>query len=199
VEPNLAQLVGGALMLNRAAFEAIERTPNGTRYALIVLMLAGASESVGQSAILFLNQVSRLRFVITIAAGGIGLAFEVLIWTVGMWLVAGMLQATRPPSLASALYVTGLAYSPLLFGFLVFLPTLGVLVERLLRVWVLLAAVVGAAVVFVMPPPAAALTAAAGLLARPLMLYVLGKSGSLISRYRWPRTTGREFRKVASP
>jgi hypothetical protein len=186
VEPNLAQLVGGALTLNRAAFEAIEETPNGTRYALIVLLLAGTSERVGQSAILFLNQVSRQRFVLAIAAGGIGLAFETLIWTVGMWLVAGLLHGTRPPSLTSALHVTGLAFSPLLFGFLVFLPTLGVLVERLLRVWVLLAAVVGATLIFAIPPPAAALTATAGLLARPLVLYVVGKSSAAVGRYRWP-------------
>ncbi len=199
MEPNLAQLVGGALMLNRAAFESIEQTPNATRYALIVLMLAGASESVGQSAVLFVNRVSRVRFVIAIAAGGIGLAFEVLIWAVGMWLVAGILQAARPPSLGSALHVTGLAYSPLLFGFLGFLPALGILVERLLRVWVFLAAVVGATVVFGMPPPVAALTAAVGLVGRPLILYLVGKSGGLISGYRWPPASRSELRKVALP
>jgi hypothetical protein len=198
VEPNLAQLIGGALMLNRAAFEAIEQTPNGTRDALIVLMLAGASESVGQSAVLFFNHVSRLRFVIAIATGGIGLACEALIWTVGMRLVAGMLDAPPAPSLTSALYVIGLAYSPLLFGFLAFLPTLGVLLERLLRVWVFLAAVVGATVVFAMPPPAAALTAASGLLARPLLLYLGGKAGGLITRSRLPRSTRSELGKVAS-
>jgi hypothetical protein len=195
LEPTLVQLVGGALMLNRAAFEAIERSPSGTRYALIVVMLAGISESVGQSAILFLNQVSRPRFVLAIASGGIGLAFEALIWTVGMWLVSGMLHVGRP-SLVSALHVTGLAFSPLLLGFLVFLPTLGVLVARLLRVWVLLAAVVGATVVFAIPAPAAVLTAVAGLLARPIVLYVAGKSSAAVSRYRWPGTAQSGLREV---
>lgn len=174
-------------MLNRAAYEAIERSPSGTGYALIVVVLAGMSEGVGQSAVLFLNQVARSRFVFAIVSGGVGLAFEALIWTVGMWLVAAMLHSPRP-SLVSAQHVTGLAFSPLLFGFLVFLPTLGVLVARLLRVWVFLAAVVGATVVFALPAPAAALTAAAGLLARPLVLYVEGRLSAAISRYRWRGT-----------
>src|SRR4029077_9819379 len=115
-----------------------------------------------------------------------------------MWLVAGMLHAPRP-SLGSAQHVTGLAFSPLLLGFLVFLPSLGVLVARLLRIWVFLAAIVGATVVFAIPAPAAALTAAAGLLARALVLYAAGKSSAAVSRYWWPGTAHSGLRKMPSP
>jgi hypothetical protein len=182
VDPTLWQLVSGALMLSPDTFRMIEQTPAREHDPLIILLLAGTSETLGQSAVLFLNRVSRPRFVLALASGAAGLVLEATLWSVGMWLVAGLLHATRG-SLDSALHAIGLAFSPLLFGFLVFLPTLGPLLARLLRVWVLLAAVVGATVVFGLNPAAAALSATAGFMGRPLALRLGGGLAATVDRW----------------
>jgi hypothetical protein len=62
MEPTLPELISGALRLDRAAFDAIEQSSHGLRDAFIVLVLAGASITLGHSVVLFLNRVSPGRF-----------------------------------------------------------------------------------------------------------------------------------------
>jgi hypothetical protein len=165
MDPTLTQVLGGALGLNRSAFEAIEVAPNGLRLALLVLLLAGISETLGQSVVLVLNRVSRPRFFLSLGLGGLELALEVLVWMVSVFLLAIVLGVQRP-SFGSAARVIALAYAPLVLGFLVFLPYLGPLIGRLLRLWVLLATVVGASVAFDVAPLGAAIAAFVGFLGR---------------------------------
>ena len=55
MEPTLADLIGGALRLDRSAFDAIEQSSQGLRDAFIPVVLAGVSLTLGQSVVLFLN------------------------------------------------------------------------------------------------------------------------------------------------
>jgi hypothetical protein len=189
METDLGQLIGGAMHLDRAAFEAIQLDPHGLRDALLVLVLAGASETLGQCVVLILNRVSRLRFCLAILLGGLELAVEALLWIFSMWLVVGWLGVDRP-SLASAARVIGLAYAPLLLGFFVFLPYLGPLLARVLRVWALLAAVVGTSVAFGISPLAAAFAAGVGFLIRWLLLAAFGQIGRGVNRLIRRPSTG---------
>jgi hypothetical protein len=181
MEPNLGELIGGALRLDRAAFEAIQADPHGLRDALLVLVLAGASETLGQCVVLILNRVSRVRFVVSLFLGGLELAAEALLWIASLWILVGFTRVERP-TLAEAARVIGLAYAPLLLGFLVFLPYLGPILGRLLRVWVLLAIVLGTSVAFGLPPIRAAFAASLGFLARWALLALFGLIGTGFNR-----------------
>jgi len=151
VDPSFGEFVGGALRLDRATFDLVEHSPIGLRVALTVLLLAGASETLGQAVVLVLNRVSKRRFALALVLGGLELVFEALVWIAVLWLLAGLFGGERA-SFLPAVRVLGLAYAPLLFGVLVFLPYIGPVLARLLRVWVLLAVVTGTSVVFGLVP-----------------------------------------------
>ncbi len=189
MDPSFGEFVGGALRLDRATFELVEHSPSGLRVALIVLLLAGASETLGQAVVLVLNRVSKRRFALALVLGGLDLAFEALVEIVAVWLVAGSFGGYRG-SFALAVRVLGLAYTPLLFGVLVFLPYIGPVLARLLRVWVLLAAVASTSVVFGLAPVVAALAALTGFLARWLLLRLFGQLWSTADRRLWRSSTG---------
>src|SRR3954469_7063097 len=105
-------LISGALRLDPSAFQTIDSAEHGFRQALVILLLAGASETVGQSVVLVLNRVSRGRFFLALLLGGGELVAEAVLWIVSVWFVGGLLDAQRP-SLVSAVRVMGLAYAPL--------------------------------------------------------------------------------------
>lgn len=181
MEPGLSELIGGAVRLDPTAFEAIQSAPHGLRDALLVLLLAGASETLGQSVVLVLNRVSRRRFCLALVLGGVALALEALVWMGLVWLLVGALGVERP-AFRSAARVIALAYAPLVLGFFVFLPYLGPMLMHVLRVWVLLAVVVGTSVVFGLPPLAAAVAASAGFIARWLLLGLFAQLGDRVGR-----------------
>jgi hypothetical protein len=189
VELSLPQLVGGALSLDRATFDVAEHAEYGLRAALSILLLAGISETLGQSVVLILNRVSRLRFGVALGLGGLELIVEAGLWMLSVWLIVGLFGVERP-SLISAIKVIGVAYAPLLLGFLVFLPTIGPLLARLLRLWTLLAVVVSTSVVFGLPPWAAAVAAALGFLARVALLRVFERVTALSNRWLWRASAG---------
>jgi len=189
VDPSFGEFVGGALRLDRATFDLVEHSPFGLRLALTVLLLAGASETLGQAVVLVLNRVSKLRFALALGLGGLELAVEALVWIATVWLLAGLFGGYRA-SFAPAVRVLGLAYAPLLFGVLVFLPYIGPVLARLLRVWVLLAAVTGTSVVFGLVPVVAAVAAVTGFLARWLLLLLFGQLGNIANRWLWRTSTG---------
>ena len=139
--------ISGALRLDPAAFRAIDQSDHGLRQALVILLIAGASETLGQSVVLVLNRVSRGRFFLALLLGGVELILEALVWIVSVWILGGILAPARPPFF-SAVRVIGLAFAPLVLGVFVFFPYIGPPIGRLLRLWVLLAAVVGISVVF---------------------------------------------------
>jgi hypothetical protein len=183
------QFITGALGLDPAAFRAIEQSEHGLRQALVILLIAGASETLGQSVVLVLNRVSRGRFFLALLLGGLELIFEALIWILSVWALGSVLARPRPPFF-SAVRVIGLAYAPLILGVFVFFPYIGPLIGRLLRLWVLLAAVVGIAVVFGVAPWMAALIAALGFLGRWVLLRLFGGVGDAVGRWFWRASTG---------
>jgi hypothetical protein len=184
------QLISGALALDPAAFQAIEAADHGLRQALIILLLAGASETLGQSVVLILNRVSRGRFLLALLLGGLELIVEALLWIVACWILSGLLGVARP-SLASAVRVIGLAYAPLVLGIFVFFPYIGPMFGRLLRLWVLLAAIVGISVVFELRPYQAAVIAAVGFLGRWLLLRAFSGAWQATTGWFWRASTGR--------
>jgi hypothetical protein len=190
MEPALTELVSGALRLDRSAFDAIEQSSQGLRDAFILLFLAGASLTMGQSVVLFLNRVSPGRFAFALVLGGLELVLEALIWITSVWVVVGLLGVSRP-HLVETLDVIGLAYAPFLFGVLIFLPYIGLPITWLLRLWMLLAAIVGTSAAFDIAPDLAAVAVAGGFLSRWLLLRVFDSSAKAMDRWSRRASTGR--------
>ena len=190
MEPTLAELIGGALRLDRSAFDAIEASSQGLRDAFILLILAGASVTLGQSVVLFLNRVSVGRFAFAVVLGGLELVLEALLWITSLWVVVGLLGVTRP-HLVETLDVIGLAYAPFLFGVLIFLPYVGLPIAWLLRLWMFLAAIVGTSAAFDIAPELAAVAVVGGFLSRWLLLHVFDRSVKAADRWYWRASTGR--------
>jgi hypothetical protein len=184
-------LVGGALLLQPEAFRAAEASPVGLLYALLILMLAGASHTLGQAVTLFFNRVSRRRFLLALAVGGLEFALEAGLWIASVWLLPRFLDPT-PPRLATVTKVIGLAYAPILLSFLELAPYAGAAIGRALRVWALLAAIVGIAVVFDVRPWLAAAIAALGFVVQRVLSGLGGSVPARLEARFWRIKSGRQ-------
>lgn len=135
-------VLGRIFALQGDTLQGMTTVPNGLGIALVIVLLAGISQGIGQSIVLFLNQVKPGRF-------GLSLFINALLFTAG-FLALGLstwLMTLRPGatlvSPQDLTIVLGLAYAPLLFSFLGALPYLGLPIVNLLAIWHLLAMVVG--------------------------------------------------------
>ena len=116
------------------------QTDGGTILALFILFVAGVSDTLGQSVILFANQVGRARFAATLVIQALALIVGVFLWAGSIWLTADLLFG-GVASFNTLLVLVMLSHAPLVFGFLVLLPYLGTPIYHLLRIWVLLAVI----------------------------------------------------------
>ena len=135
-------LVRGALSLDPDIFADLATFAYGVWIALLVLLLAGLSEAIGQSIVLFVNRVKPFRFALSLVTSALIFAATYLFWVVSIWGVVEFLFAidTSIPQLAMAL---ALCYAPMMLEFLVALPYFGLPISVLLSIWTLLAIFVG--------------------------------------------------------
>ncbi|WOD40199.1 CAAX protease [Nodosilinea sp. E11] len=136
------EVLGYVFALNDEAFRIATTLPAGRRLALLVVLLAGLSQGIGQSIILFVNQVRPARFGLSLVINAVLFAFGFLALVLSTWLVT-LAPWSQSLPLRPLVTVLGLAYAPLLFSFLGALPYLGMPILNLLSVWHLLAMVVG--------------------------------------------------------
>lgn len=144
-----SSIVGRALRLDPSVFQAMQLSENGLRIALFTILFAGLSSQLGHSVILIANRVTPPRFVMSLAVGSAFYLFNVLVWSLSIWLLGRLLF--KDVVYWEVLNVVGLAQAPHLFGFLVLLPFLGVPVGWLLSLYSLLAILVGIQTVFEVP------------------------------------------------
>src|SRR5690606_13447626 len=115
--------------------------PGGLLIALVVVALAGLSEALGQSLILFINRISpqRFGFAILLSTGTHVIGY--LFCTATIWLL-GIYLFTSDVTYATVGRAVGLAYAPQLLSFFVLTPYLGSLFALIIAVWSLLATVI---------------------------------------------------------
>ncbi|MEY3300139.1 MAG: hypothetical protein RLZZ597_3399 [Cyanobacteriota bacterium] len=106
-----------------------------------VVFMAGFSQAIAQSIILFVNQVRPLRFAISLVLAALLFVVGYGTWAFSIWLASGWLL-DAPIPLAVITQSLTLGYLPLTLSFLGALPYLGLPVLRLLAVWSLLVVVV---------------------------------------------------------
>ncbi|MBN2469426.1 MAG: hypothetical protein JXN59_01785 [Anaerolineae bacterium] len=107
-----------------SALEAIFASPNGRLIALQIVVLAGISESLGNSVILFANRVSPRRYVFSLLLSVVIYVGGFFVWVLSIDIVA-RLMFDRAGDLEQIAAAVSLSYIPLLLGFLTLLPYLG--------------------------------------------------------------------------
>ncbi len=107
-----------------SALEAIFASPNGRLIALQIVVLAGLSESLGNSVILFANRVSPRRFVFSLLLSVVIYVGGFFVWVFSIDVVA-RLMFDRVDMFERVAAAVSLSYIPLLLSFLTLLPYLG--------------------------------------------------------------------------
>ncbi len=128
-------------MLDPDAFRSIPNTGGANLLTLMILFLAGVSETLGQSAVLFANKVTPRRFAMSLGLSGATFIFGVLISISTIWLIGTFIFHADQP-IISIMREVSLGYAPFLFGFFILLPYMGSFLEHVLEVWSLLAIIV---------------------------------------------------------
>jgi hypothetical protein len=129
-------VVGGILSLDPNVILGVQTSPSGLTLAVVILLLATVSDVVGNSPVLFFNKMSPGRLA---AAMGIETVFSLLRLTIWMvisallFLVVNQVRLT----LANVVLVVGIGYAPMLWSFLVVIPTIGPFIRRILVAWTL--------------------------------------------------------------
>lgn len=139
--PGFAEMLRRALALDASVFRLLAEDRHGLGLALLVVALAGLSEGIGQSIVLFLNRITPRRFLLSLLLSAATHAVGYLFWAATIWFV-GMRLFGREEEFVVVARSVGLAYAPQLFGFFVLTPYLGSLFALIIDVWTLLATVV---------------------------------------------------------
>lgn len=109
----------------------------GTLVTLIVA-LAGLSEALGQSIVLFASRVKKRRFVFSLFFSALVYTFSFFFLTVSVWLVSSQVF-DHAASFGTVTRAVGLGYAPYLFSFFSLVPYFGNPVGLLLGIWSLFA------------------------------------------------------------
>lgn len=135
-------LVTGANTLNPDAFRQIQTLPLGLEAGLSIVLLAGLSEAIGQSIVLFLNRVKPLRFILSLLVEALLFGFSFVFWAISTWLVSFVLFQVNV-NFFQELRTLSLSYAPLMLSLMISLPYLGVPIGVLLSIWSFLAFLTG--------------------------------------------------------
>jgi len=111
----------------------VVEAPNRHLLALRILLLAGLSEAVGQSVVLFANRVKPVRFALSLLISALIFVVGIVFWVVSIGFVARFVFGVAVEWQTLALGVA-FSYVPLLFSFLALVPYVGQHVIRLLYV-----------------------------------------------------------------
>ena len=134
--------VSGVLLLNSETFESINTLPSGLIASILVVLLAGLSQTFGQSVMLFINRVRPLRFLLSVAIAAVLFVFSYNFWVLSTWFVASWFFGVNLP-LVEVIKTLGFSYAPLLLGFLMVIPYFGMPILIVLSIWTLMAIATG--------------------------------------------------------
>ena len=138
--PSLWQNIQQAMRLDQQVFADIQRIPGGLGIAFVIVSLAGLSEALGQSVILFINRLPPKRFMLALLITAASHIVGYFFWTVTVWLV-GVYVFGQSISLTAIACVVGLAYAPQLLAFFELTPFLGNPFSIILTLWSMVAIV----------------------------------------------------------
>jgi hypothetical protein len=178
-----------ALGLNPDAASYVAVEPRSIAVVVAVALLAGASVLLGQSAVLFLNRVSRARFAISLALNAVIYVVNLAIWSTFIWGVSTFVfNATQPIGIGALALL--LASAPFIFGFLVLVPYFGLIIVRILYVWSLLISIMLIQTIYAMPWLQAVITVGLGWILLLLVGRTIGRPVVALRDRVFLRVTG---------
>ena len=139
---NFWSLVAGVLLLDGATFDRVNSLPLSLLTSVLVVLLAGLSQTLGQSVMLFINRVRPLRFVLSLAIAAVLFVFNYNFWVFSTWLIIEWFY-NSDVSLIGVIKTLGFSYAPLLLGFLMIIPYFGMPILVILSIWTLMAIATG--------------------------------------------------------
>lgn len=117
-----------------SAVALVAGATNWRQLVIWIVALSGLSEAIGQSVVLFANQVRPARFLLSLIVTALLHLIGFFIWVGSFWFVI-FLVLDAPIPMKPLLIVVGVSYVPILFGFLGFLPYAGQPILQLLYAW----------------------------------------------------------------
>jgi predicted Abi (CAAX) family protease len=184
------QLIRGALTLNPAVFTSLDQFSQGVAVAIAIILLAGLSQAIGQSIVLFANRVKPLRFFLSLGTATLIYFATYSFWVLSIWFTVVVLFGGefRVYDIATAL---ALCYAPQLLGFLVALPYFGVPISILLSIWTLLAILVGVEATTNLTPGGAILAVGLGWVVLQLGQRTIGRPLAHLAAWLTTKAAGR--------
>ena len=131
-------LVGRALALDDSVQVLVQGAPWRNTFVTLVVILAGFSEALGQSVVLFASRVRKRRFVLSLLFSAFVYTFSFFFLTLSIWLVSAQVFG-RTVGFDVVMRAVGLGYAPYLFSFFVLAPYFGNPIGLFLAVWSLVA------------------------------------------------------------
>ena len=186
--------IQGALELDGGTFASFTESMHASRLALMILLLGGVSQAMGQSVALFANRVAPWRFAASLITGSLTFTASVLVWSAGVDITTRLLLQHEVP-LWDVLRVVGLAHAPRIFGFFTFTPYFGTGIGVLLTLWTYLALTVGVRSAFGLGQVEALTTMGAAWILSEVTSRTLGRPAA--ASLRWLLSRG--FRSRSRP
>ena len=141
------EVIKGVLGLDPEIFRAAVSLPGAWKMALAIVFVAGLSDMLGQSVVLFANRVTPRRFMVSTVMSGVMLIVSVFFYALTIWLIVRFAMGVQRTYFSTVLILVSLSYAPLVFSIFTLLPYMGNFIYQTVRVWSLLALVVGVAAV----------------------------------------------------
>jgi hypothetical protein len=148
--------------------------PGGRDLALLTAYMAGVSQAAGHGAVLFLNRIPFLRFVLSLILMGLIYVAGAVVTAVSTTLAVEYAFG-REVSYGPVIGVIALAHAPRLLGLLILAPHVGEAFSRFLDVWVFALILFGLHHGIGIPVGIAAMAALLGWLAIRLLWLLFGR------------------------
>ncbi len=132
VSMSLIDKMTRVLRLDAEIFEEVEKDPNATREAFIIVVLAGISNGIGG-----LGYMGAGGLLMGLLAGIVGW----LLWSAIIYLI-GVKGFGYTSDMGELLRCLGFAYTPGIFNFIGILPGIGHTLRLLVMVWILVAFII---------------------------------------------------------
>jgi hypothetical protein len=139
---NFWDVQSGTISLNPETYRYIVQSPSGGLISLGVLLAAGLSEALAQAIVLFVNQVKRSRFLLSLAISAILFVFGFFFWAGSTWIVLKVFFRISTP-FSQLLKTLAISFAPKILSIFIALPYLGIPISAILSIWSFLAFLVG--------------------------------------------------------
>jgi hypothetical protein len=133
----LWQAIWNTLIFNAGVYEVVAQYPQTFWVTLGVAILGGASLLIGQSIVLFINQVTPTRFVLSMVLNGLQFTISLLVWAVLLTFLGDLIFNIEIPLTISTRIIL-LTAAPYVFGFFILMPYMGLTIQKILQIWSLL-------------------------------------------------------------